>query len=91
MKYRFFYSKRQCEDECNPLVKTPDGFKEYSEMRSDGGDAHWEDAVLVFEAEQEPEIDPNFCGYCSRCAFLEKDFNDDYTYIPDDDFTTGRG
>lgn len=67
MKYRFFYSKNQTMEDCNPLVKTPDGFKEYSEMRSDGGNSNWEDAVLVYESIECPEINPNMCGNCMRC------------------------
>jgi hypothetical protein len=91
MKYRFFYSKKQAGNDCDALVKTPEGFKKYSEMRSDGGGSNWDDAVLVYESDECPEIDPNLCGYCSRCEFLCKEEGDDYIYIPDDDFTTGRG
>lgn len=68
-----------------------EGFKKYSEMRSDGGGSNWDDAVLVYESDECPEIDPNLCGCCSRCEFLCKEEGDDYIYIPDDDFTTGRG
>ncbi len=67
MKYRFFYSKAQTMDDCNPLVKTPDGWKEYSEMSSNGGSSNWDDAVLVYESDECPEIDPNLCGCCDRC------------------------
>lgn len=80
MKYRFFYSKKQAGDDCNALVRTPEGFKKYSEMRSDGGGSNWDDAVLVHESDECPEIDPNLCGYCSRCEFLCKEEGDDYIY-----------
>ncbi len=67
MKYRFFYSKKQTMEECNPLVKTPDGYKEYSEMSSVGGISGWDDAILVYESDECPPIDPNLCGKCARC------------------------
>jgi len=63
-------------DDCNPLVKTPDGWKEYSEMRSDGGDSNWNDAVLIYETDKCPEIDKNMCGHCMRCYKI----NDDADY-----------
>jgi hypothetical protein len=68
LKYRFLYSKQQTMDDCNPLVETPDGFKEYSEMRSDGGSSDWDDAVLVYESNVCPKIDPHMCGNCMRCC-----------------------
>jgi hypothetical protein len=53
--------------ECNPLVKTPNGYKEYSEMSSVGGISDWGDAILVYESDECPQIDPNLCGKCARC------------------------
>lgn len=72
-KYRFFYSATQTMDDCNPVVQTPNGWMEYSEMRSDGGGSNWEDAILVYESDEMPEIKPNMCGCCTRCAFASDD------------------
>ena len=70
--FKFFYSKNQTMGNCNPLVKTPDGWKEYSEMRSDGGNSNWEDATLVYEANECPQINTNLCGHCSMCFRLRE-------------------
>ena len=78
MKYRFFYSKKQTMERCNPLVKTPDGYKKYSEMRSDGGGSNWDDAVLVYESDVRPNIKVNRCGHCMRCRLFKYYFTKDF-------------
>ncbi len=64
-KYRFYYSKKQDNiDEdmwgFNPrftYVKTPDGYKQYSELcTQEGIKCNWDDAVLVYECDDMPEI-----------------------------------
>ena len=64
-KYRFYYSRKQnAVDEdmwgFTPrytFVKTLDGYKQYSELCSiKGTRCNWEDAELVYEADEMPEI-----------------------------------
>ena len=64
-KNRFYYSKKQNdidEEMWNiptrfTFVKTPDGWKQYSEWCSvKGVKCNWEDAELVYETDEEPEI-----------------------------------
>ena len=64
-KYRFYYSRKQnAVDEdmwgFTPrytFVKTPDGYKQYSELCSiKGARCNWEDAELVYETDKMPEI-----------------------------------
>ena len=63
--YRFYYSRKQnAVDEdmwgFTPqytFVKTPDGYKQYSELCSiKGTKCNWEDAELVYETDKMPDI-----------------------------------
>ena len=64
-KYRFYYSKKQDsvdEDMWGftpryTFVKTPNGYKQYSELCSiKGSKCNWSDAELVYETDDNPEI-----------------------------------
>ena len=64
-KNRFYYSKKQSDIENDmwgfptrfTFVKTPDGWRIYSEWCSTkGAKCNWEDAKLVYETDDEPEI-----------------------------------
>ena len=64
-KYRFYYSRKQDaidEDMWGfapryTFVKTPDGYKQYSELCSiKGSKCNWSDAELVYETDDNPEI-----------------------------------
>jgi hypothetical protein len=64
-KNRFYYSKKQSEiyeEMWNmptrfTFVKTPDGWKQYSEWCSvKSAKCNWEDAKLVYETDDEPEV-----------------------------------
>lgn len=64
-KNRFYYSEKQnnIDEEVWDMptrftfVKTPDGWKQYSEWCSvKGVKCNWEDAELVYETDEEPEI-----------------------------------
>jgi hypothetical protein len=75
VKHRFFYSEQQTMGECSPKVKTPEGWKEYSEWCSSDNIPNWKDAKLIYETDEQPEIDLNMCGYCYRCStFMEQDY-----------------
>ena len=64
-KNRFYYSKKQNEIDEEmwniptrfTFVKTPNGWQQYSEWCSvKGAKCNWEDAKLVYETNDEPEI-----------------------------------
>ena len=64
-KNRFYYSKKQSEIDEEmwnmptrfTFVKTPDGWKQYSEWCSvKSAKCNWEDAKLVYETDDEPEV-----------------------------------
>lgn len=64
-KYRFYFSQKQSdidEEMWNMptrfvFVKTPNGYKQYSELCSiKGTRCNWEDSELVYEADEMPEI-----------------------------------
>ena len=64
-KNRFYYSKKQNSIDVEmwdsieryTFVKTPDGWKLYSQWCSTKGDkCNWEDAELVFETDEIPDV-----------------------------------
>ena len=79
---KFWYSEKQRnvlnfnfrERPCTSLVKTENGWKEYTELCSDGSDSNWDDATLVFESKDKPQIDTNNChkSTCTRCRMLKQ-------------------
>jgi hypothetical protein len=72
---RLFHSEKQRGGDCCPEALIDGEWVEYSEHIGKGFEdktCNWDDAVLLYESEEEPKIRRSFCGCCTECYMMDE-------------------
>lgn len=70
---RLYYSETQRAGTCCPEALINGMWVEYTEFidcRPEYNTSNWDDAELLFEGDEEPEIRRLFCGHCFDCSMM---------------------